>query len=74
MLHDWEKQYPGRTETLFSAIQNVVPSQLADTQLFDFINLHTTRSAVASEPDDTCALPSATPDTGVQYVSGFHIQ
>jgi tRNA 2-thiocytidine biosynthesis protein TtcA len=36
MLADWEKQYPGRTETIFRAIRNVAPSQLADTQLFDF--------------------------------------
>ncbi|HEY7883866.1 MAG TPA: tRNA 2-thiocytidine(32) synthetase TtcA, partial [Cellvibrionaceae bacterium] len=38
MLHDWEKSYPGRTETIFSAIKNVAPSQLADGNLFDFIN------------------------------------
>lgn len=36
MLTDWEKQYPGRTETIFKAITNVAPSQLADPQLFDF--------------------------------------
>lgn len=81
MLQDWEKQYPGRTETLFSAIQNVVPSQLADTQLFDFMNLHTTKTeasgnAVPTNPeDDSCTLPSAnSADAGVQYMSGFHIQ
>ncbi|MBC7061382.1 hypothetical protein G6O49_23670, partial [Salmonella enterica subsp. enterica serovar Enteritidis] len=27
---------PGRIETLFSAMQNVVPSHLCDTNLFDF--------------------------------------
>jgi tRNA 2-thiocytidine biosynthesis protein TtcA len=36
MLRDWERQYPGRTETIFRAIRNVAPSQLADTALFDF--------------------------------------
>ena len=36
MLTEWERQHPGRTETIFSAIKNVAPSQLADTQLFDF--------------------------------------
>jgi tRNA 2-thiocytidine biosynthesis protein TtcA len=76
MLQDWEKQHPGRTETLFSAIQNVIPSQLADTQLFDFMNLHTSKTAVTSETeDDSCGLPSNnTADSGVQYMSGFHIQ
>lgn len=39
MLNDWEKQNPGRTETIFSAIKNVVPSQLADDQLFNFRDL-----------------------------------
>jgi len=36
MLNDWEVKYPGRLETMFTAIQNVVPSHLADTSLFDF--------------------------------------
>ena len=36
MLRDWDKRYPGRIETMFSAMQNVVPSHLADTHLFDF--------------------------------------
>ncbi|WP_347329494.1 tRNA 2-thiocytidine(32) synthetase TtcA [Marinimicrobium locisalis] len=39
MLNDWEKQHPGRTETIFSAIRNVAPSQLADANLFDFAGL-----------------------------------
>ncbi|MEC5341428.1 tRNA 2-thiocytidine(32) synthetase TtcA [Brenneria populi] len=36
MLRDWDKRYPGRIETMFSAMQNVVPSHLADNALFDF--------------------------------------
>ncbi len=39
MLQGWEKEYPGRLETIFSAIKNVAPSQLADTNLFDFTGL-----------------------------------
>jgi tRNA 2-thiocytidine biosynthesis protein TtcA len=39
MLAQWEREYPGRTETIFGAIRNVAPSQLADTDLFDFSNL-----------------------------------
>lgn len=39
MLSDWDRQHPGRTETIFSAIKNVAPSQLADPQLFDFASL-----------------------------------
>jgi len=36
MLREWEKQYPGRTETMFTALQNVAPSHLMDSRLFDF--------------------------------------
>ncbi|WP_392383930.1 tRNA 2-thiocytidine(32) synthetase TtcA [Marinomonas primoryensis] len=39
MLQKWEKEFPGRTETMFTAIQNVVPSHLADNKLFDFKGL-----------------------------------
>lgn len=39
MLQQWEKQNQGRLETIFSATKNVAPSQLADTDLFDFASL-----------------------------------
>jgi tRNA 2-thiocytidine biosynthesis protein TtcA len=40
MMADWDRRYPGRTEAVFSALQNVVPSHLADQALFDFKGLH----------------------------------
>ena len=36
MLQQWDRQYPGRIETMFSALQNIVPSHLCDAKLFDF--------------------------------------
>jgi tRNA 2-thiocytidine biosynthesis protein TtcA len=39
MLKGWDKQFPGRLETIFTSLQNVAPSQLADTKLFDFASL-----------------------------------
>ncbi|WP_111656673.1 tRNA 2-thiocytidine(32) synthetase TtcA [Isoalcanivorax indicus] len=39
MLQQWDREHPGRIESIFSAIQNVSPSQLADAQLFDFATL-----------------------------------
>jgi tRNA 2-thiocytidine biosynthesis protein TtcA len=39
MLKDWQRTHPGRIENIFRAIANVSPSQLADRELFDFINL-----------------------------------
>ncbi|RUO36513.1 tRNA 2-thiocytidine(32) synthetase TtcA [Aliidiomarina sanyensis] len=39
MLHTWDRQYPGRIESMFRAMTNIVPSHLADAQLFDFRGL-----------------------------------
>jgi tRNA 2-thiocytidine biosynthesis protein TtcA len=39
MLADWERDYPGRTESLMTALRNVEPAHLADTRLFDFSGL-----------------------------------
>lgn len=39
MMQDWDRRYPGRTEAVFTALQNVVPSHLADNTLFDFRSL-----------------------------------
>ncbi|MDR3053844.1 MAG: tRNA 2-thiocytidine(32) synthetase TtcA [Zoogloeaceae bacterium] len=36
MMQDWDRRFPGRTEAVFTALQNVVPSHLADNALFDF--------------------------------------
>jgi len=41
MLADWDKKFPGRIETIFNAVKNVSPSQLADINLFDFKTLKT---------------------------------
>ncbi len=39
MLVEWERKHPGRIDTIFRAIANVAPSQLADANLFDFAGL-----------------------------------
>ena len=39
MLAEWEKAYPGRTESIFRSIRHIAPSQLADVDLFDFGSL-----------------------------------
>lgn len=41
MLAQWDIEHPGRIESIFTAMQNVVPSHLADNELFDFTNLKT---------------------------------
>ncbi len=44
MLADWERTEPGRTASIFRALQNVALSQLADTSRFDFSGLSIDRS------------------------------
>jgi tRNA 2-thiocytidine biosynthesis protein TtcA len=39
MLQDWDKNYPGRIETIFSSMQTIVPSHLVDTDTYDFKGL-----------------------------------
>ncbi|MXR67377.1 tRNA 2-thiocytidine(32) synthetase TtcA [Shewanella sp. JBTF-M18] len=39
MLKSWDKQFPGRIETIFTAMQNTSPSQGVDREQFDFASL-----------------------------------
>ena len=48
MLREWEKKYPGRLDNMFSALQNLVPSHLADPAHFDFQGL---RATGVADPD-----------------------
>ena len=36
MFQTWDKQHPGRLETMFRAMCNIEPSHLADTSLYNF--------------------------------------
>lgn len=56
MLKTWDRQFPGRLETIFTSLQNVAPSQLADRNLFDFVNLFREPNAVADKDFDLLAL------------------
>jgi tRNA 2-thiocytidine biosynthesis protein TtcA len=42
MLKSWEREFPGRLESIFNGICNVAPSHLADRRLFDFAGLGST--------------------------------
>lgn len=62
MLRSWEKRFPGRLETIFTALQNVAPSQLADRKLFDFFGLDQARG-------DMCAVQDADVSAGLEVLS-----
>lgn len=52
MLADWERAFPGRTESIFSAIRNLEPAHLADPRHFDFGALEGRRIAPMTEGDE----------------------
>lgn len=58
MLGEWERQYPGRIDTIFNAIKHVSPSQLADADLFDFAGLQLQRpDEMGSEQEAGAQIP-----------------
>nr|WP_227815404.1 tRNA 2-thiocytidine(32) synthetase TtcA [Nitrogeniibacter aestuarii] len=67
MLRDWAEKFPGRIESISTAMQHVIPSHLADKSLFDFVGL--TRNDEVAEGDtvfDPPELPSPTPAQPIQ--------
>src|SRR6188768_562228 len=46
MLAEWERQYPGRTESIFSSLRNVENAHLADPRTFDFPGLDADRTQI----------------------------
>jgi len=54
MLTEWTKKFPGRVDTMFSALQKVSPSHLLDAELYDFKELsksHLGEGDIAFDPD-----------------------
>jgi tRNA 2-thiocytidine biosynthesis protein TtcA len=66
MMQEWDRRFPGRTESVFTALQNVVPSHLADNALFDFQRLRQTGAGGDETTDDDtlCDAPEL-PQTSV---------
>lgn len=58
MLTIWDKQFPGRLETIFTGLQNVAPSQLADTELFHFWGLNAVAQMDTDQRNPVVAIQS----------------
>lgn len=61
MLAEWEQEFPGRTEAIFSALCNVTPSHLADPASFDFKGLEALRAAAEAAAPEAAAGASPEP-------------
>ncbi len=87
MLADWERENPNRIEMIFSSMQNIAPSQMGDTELFDFATLQIDRSGEkkpyeyesnqkVTRNGELFELPSASPDAnkaGVQIIEAINL-
>jgi tRNA 2-thiocytidine biosynthesis protein TtcA len=65
MIREWERQYPGRIDNMFTAMGNIVPSHMMDRNLYPFTTLRTTGVADAAGDiafdDEPCTPPAAEP-------------
>ena len=52
MLATWEREFPGRTESIASALRHVELEHLGDPRHFDFAGLELRRSAAMSEREE----------------------
>jgi tRNA 2-thiocytidine biosynthesis protein TtcA len=70
MLREWDRKFPGRVDNMFTALQNLVPSHLADGTHFDFKGL--TVTGVPNEDGDKAFDPpefaDAAPPPGLQII------
>ncbi len=46
MLNEWHEQSPGRIESMFTAMRNIVPSHLCDSNLFDFKSIDSSSGVI----------------------------
>ena len=74
MMAQWERETPGRIETIARALGDIRPSQLSDPNLFDFLSLGgrdgaaradvhawlTGEPRATSDPGDAQAMPAST--------------
>lgn len=65
MLQQWDRKFPGRLETMFTALQNIQPSHLVDPALHDFKAVRTAEGPV---PDGDKAFDPESFELGVEEI------
>ncbi|MCK9380696.1 MAG: tRNA 2-thiocytidine(32) synthetase TtcA [Sulfuritalea sp.] len=68
MLQDWDKRFPGRIESMFRSLSDVVPSHLLDANLFDFASLKATGTP---DPQGDIAFDAPALDTALPQAIAF---
>ena len=63
MIREWDKQYPGRIENMFTAMGNITPSHMMDRNLFPFASIQATgqpdpQGDKAFDEDEDCGSPT----------------
>ena len=63
MIRDWDRQYPGRIENMFTAMANITPSHMMDRKLYPFTTIKATGTAepggdIAFDEDAQCGTPA----------------
>ena len=68
-LQDWNSKFPGRLESMFTAMQNITPSHLADHKLHDFKNIATgTASSEGDQAFDQPEIKPAPTATDIEFI------
>jgi tRNA 2-thiocytidine biosynthesis protein TtcA len=79
MIHDWERQYPGRIDNMASAMGKITLSHMMDRSLFPFTTIKPTGQpdptgdkAFDEEDDESCATPEASNTVATPQVIQWH--
>ena len=63
MIRDWDRQYPGRIENMFTAMANITPSHMMDRRLYPFTSIQASgrpepEGDIAFDEDEQCGTPA----------------
>ena len=64
MIREWDREYPGRIENMFTAMGNITPSHMMDRKLYPFESIRPTGHPeaggdIAFDEDESCGTPKA---------------
>jgi tRNA 2-thiocytidine biosynthesis protein TtcA len=66
MLAQWERSFPGRTETIFAALRHIEVEHLADARLHDFAALEGQRLQAMTDAEEDDSFTESMTDAGMR--------